>query len=71
MTIESRLVGYARKSKEGGAIKISIDVEAFSESEKTLTDDGREFVSLVMNADKIQEIINGDREVTSVCQIVG
>lgn len=67
---ESTLVGYARKSIGGGALKLSVDVSAFAEAEKYKTGDGREFVQLIANADKITEILAGEREVTSLCQIV-
>jgi len=70
MSTDSKLVGYVRKSKNGGALKLSIDSAAFSEAERYSSSDGREFVSLIANLDKIQEIVEGEREVTSLCQIV-
>lgn len=66
---ESKLVGYVRKSNGGGAIKLSVDVEAFAKAERFSSKDGREFVQLIANADKIEQILAGDREVTSLCQI--
>lgn len=67
---ESTLIGYVRKSKGGGALKLSIDVTAFEKAEKYSSSDGREFVSLIANLDKISQILEGEREVTSLCQIV-
>ena len=67
---ESKLVGYLRKSKGGCALNLSIDAQAFSEAEKFSSRDGREFVSLITNIPKVEEIISGDREVTSICQLV-
>lgn len=69
--VTSQLVGYVRKASDGNTLRLSIDVGAFEKAEKFSTNDGREFVSLVMNPDKVIDIINGEREVTSLCQIVG
>jgi hypothetical protein len=70
MTTQSQLIGYVRKSKGGGALRLSIDAAAFSKAEKYKGSDGREFVSLIVNLDKVQDIIEGEREVTSLCQLV-
>jgi hypothetical protein len=70
MTSRSNLVGYLRKSRNGGALRFSIDAEAFSKAEKYTSSDGREFVSLIANVDKVQDILSGEREVTSLCQLV-
>jgi hypothetical protein len=70
MTTQSQLVGYVRKSKGGGALRLSIDSAAFSKAETYSSADGREFVSLIANVEKVQGIIDGDREVTSLCQLV-
>ena len=68
--MESTLVGYVRKSKAGGALRFSVDVEAFNKAEKYSSNDGREFVALIANVDKVQQILADEREVTSLCQIV-
>ena len=70
MTTKSQLVGYVRKSKSGGALRMSIDAEAFAKAEKVSAKDGRQFVSLVANADKVNQILAGEREVTSLCQLI-
>ena len=67
---ESQLIGYVRKSRNGGALKMSIDASAFEKAERYKSQDGREFVSLIANLDKIGQILEGDREVTSLCQLV-
>ena len=69
MTRKSQLVGYVRKSKSGGALNLSIDAEAFARAEKFAGKDGRQFVSLIANADKVNQILQGAREVTSLCQL--
>jgi hypothetical protein len=70
MTTQSQLIGYVRKSKNGGALQLSIDATAFSKAEKYSSADGREFVSLIANVEKVRDILDGEREVTSLCQIV-
>ena len=66
----SELIGYVRKSKNGQALKISLSVEAFNAAEKYASADGSEYVGLIVNTDRTSKVINGDREVTSVCQLV-
>jgi hypothetical protein len=70
MTTKSQLVGYVRKSKSGGSLNMSIDAEAFARAEKFSGKDGRQFVSLIANANKVSQILVGDREVTSLCQLL-
>ncbi|MBA3046663.1 MAG: hypothetical protein KKH41_05585 [Candidatus Thermoplasmatota archaeon] len=70
MTTKSQLVGYVRKSKSGGALNMSIDADAFAKAEKFACKDGRQFVRLIANADKVGQILEGAREVTSLCQLV-
>ena len=69
MSNESILMGYVRKSKAGGAIRLSIDRKAFMKAQKYQSNDGTDFVPLIINVDKLNQIISGEREVTSVCQI--
>lgn len=63
-------MGYVRKSKGGGALRLSIDAAAFSNAERYKGSDGREFVSLIANVDKVRDILEGEREVTSLCQLI-
>ena len=66
----SNLLGYARKSKAGGALKLSIDVVAFAQAKRFEGKDGHQFVALVINADNLNRVMSGEKEVTSVSQIV-
>jgi hypothetical protein len=66
---ESVLLGYVRKSKAGGAIRLSINRKAFMKAQRYQASDGTDFVPLIINVDKLNQIISGEREVTSVCQI--
>jgi len=70
MTTRSQLVGYIRKYKNGVSLRLTIDVEAFATAAKVEAKDGRQFVNLVCNADKVRQIIEGQREVSSICQLV-
>lgn len=67
---ESELVGYIRRSRSGGALKISISADAFQRSRRYVSQDGHEYVGLVVSLDKVRQVMEGAREVTSVCQIV-
>jgi hypothetical protein len=68
--MESKLIGYIRKSKNGSALTLSLDYETLENAERYTTKDGREYVRLIANLAKLQEIIDGEREVTSICQLV-
>jgi hypothetical protein len=69
--MKNNLIGYIRKSNNGGALRINLDYEALEHAEKYETKDGRQYVGLVANLAKIGEIMDGTREVTSVCQLIG
>lgn len=68
--VQSELVGYVRKSKSGNALKVSISAEAFDSAQRYLSQDGKEYVGLIINLAKVQEILNDTRDVTSVCQVI-
>ena len=68
--MESKLVGYIRKSNDGKALKMSLDVDALEAAERYEAQGGREYISLIANLEKVEEIIEGDREVTSLCYFV-
>jgi len=68
--LESELIGYVRRSNAGGALKINISANAFEKARRYMSQDGSEYVGLVVSLDKVRSVIEGDREVTSVCQLV-
>ena len=68
--MESKLIGYVRKSNNGNALKLNISAEAFEEAQRYTTQDGKEYVNLITNLEKIKEIIDEQREVTSISQIL-
>ena len=67
--MKSDLVGYVRKSKSGNALKLSISSKAFEQAERYTTQKGEEFVRLIVNLARAQDVISGQREVTSICQL--
>ena len=70
MTIEdSKLVGYARRSNQGGAVKISINVDAMKDCETYTTSDGQTYIPLVISMNALEKVIRGERTVTTVSQI--
>ena len=66
---KSTLVGYARKSNAGGAIKLSINTTAFSDCATYVTSDGQAYVPLIIPINALQRVLNGERAVTTVTQI--
>ncbi len=70
MTIEdSKLVGYARRSNQGGAVKISINVDAMKTCETYTTSDGQTYIPLVISMHALEKVIRGERAVTTVSQL--
>ena len=67
---KSNLVGYVRRSNAGGAIKVSINSDAFSDCETYVTSDGREYVPLVISLNALNKVLNGERVVTTISQII-
>ncbi len=66
----SLLVGYVRRSNAGGAVKLSINTNAFGDCETYTTADGQTYVPLVISLDAIRKVIDGDRAVTTVSQLI-
>ena len=67
---KSNLVGYVRISNAGGAIKVSINSDAFSDCETYVTSDGQEYVPLVISLNALNKELNGERVVTTISQII-
>ena len=66
----ARLIGYARKANAGGAIKISINKQAFEDCEAYITSDGQEYIPLVISLHALRKVIDGERAVTTVSQLI-
>ncbi|RJU80613.1 MAG: hypothetical protein DWB99_08300 [Candidatus Poseidoniales archaeon] len=66
----SLLVGYVRKSNAGGALKISINNDAFSDCLTYVTSDGQTYVPLVISLNALNRVIEGERAVTTISQML-
>ena len=67
---KSNLVGYVRKSNAGGAIKVSINSDALSDCNTYVTSDGQEYIPLVISLNALSKVLNGERVVTTISQII-
>ena len=63
-------MGYVRRSNAGGAIKVSIKSDAFSDCETYVTSDGQKYVPLVISLNALNKVLNGERVVTTISQII-
>ena len=63
------LCGYVRKGISENTLRINLSWEALMDAERYVGKDGKEYVSLVANSERIKHIINDEKEVTSVTQI--
>jgi hypothetical protein len=70
MTTESKLMGFVRRSRNGGALKLSVNQNAFDTAEKYKTSDGTEYVGMIINLNRLRNLLNGEQEVTAINQIV-
>ena len=62
----SVLVGYVRKSNAGGALKVSINSDAFSDCSTYVTSDGQTYVPLVVSLNALSKVLQGERAVTTI-----
>ena len=67
---KTNLVGYVRKSNAGGAVKVSINTEAFTECETYVTSDGKEYVPLIISVNALNKVLDGERVVTTISQMI-
>ena len=65
----SVLVGYVRKSNAGGALKVSINSDAFSDCSTYVTSDGQTYVPLVVSLNALTKVLQGERAVTTISQM--
>ncbi|MBT3772201.1 MAG: hypothetical protein HOF90_04810 [Euryarchaeota archaeon] len=68
--MSSLLVGYARRSNAGGALKVSINTSALSDCETYTTSDGQTYVPLVISIGALNKVLAGERAVTTVSQLL-
>ena len=67
---KSELLGFVRRSNNGKALKISINKDAFEKAETYKTQDGQEYVAMVIRLDTIYQLIEGQKDVTNITQIL-
>ena len=53
------LMGFVRKSKNGNALKLSISTEAFDKAQRYTTNDGQEFVAMIIPLSRVQQVLDG------------
>ncbi len=70
MSQEAKLMGFVRRSRNGGAIKLSIADEAFRTAERYKSADGTEYVGMIINLNKLRTLLTGEQEVTAINQLV-
>ena len=66
---EAELMGYVRRSKKGGALNVSVSTDAFARAERYQTQDGKEYVGMIINLSSVQDLLEGRKEVTGISQI--
>lgn len=66
----STLMGYVRRSRNGGALSVSVAEDAFEQAERYETADGTKYVGMIINLNKLRNILAGDQEVTNISQLV-
>ena len=64
--IPTTLAGYVRR--EGGLIKVSINVDAFNDCVAYTTSDEQNYVALEINLSRLNEILSGERAVATIVQ---
>ena len=62
------LVGWARQSQAGGALKISLHQETIGSCHTYTTADGTEYVPLVISIAALRRVLEGQQTVTTVSQ---
>ena len=67
---KSELLGYVRRSNNGKALKLSVNAEAFNKAERYTTQDGQEYVAMIIRLDSIYQLIEGQKDVTNITQIL-
>ena len=64
------LIGYARKADDKYIVKLSINKQAFDDSEVFTTSDGQQYVSLAIGIRQIERILSGEQSVCTISQII-
>jgi hypothetical protein len=68
--VDGRLMGFARRTRRGGAIKLSIHRDSFLSANAYKSKTGDDYVELIINLSSLRQVLSGEKEVTSVVQLV-
>lgn len=63
-------MGYVRRSNNGGALKVSVSEDAFEKAQRYQTQDGKSYVGMIINLNKLRNLLAGEQEVTNISQLV-
>lgn len=67
--VEAGIVGFIRKGKEGEYLILAIEEDAFNDSPKYEAHTGARFVKIEVRRDRVEEIIEGERQVAALYSI--
>lgn len=67
---KTNLVGYVRRSNAGGAVKVSINTDAFSDCNTYVTSDGQQYVPLIISLNSLNKVLLGEKAVTTISQFI-
>ena len=65
---QTALMGYARKSKAGGAVRLSLAADSLKKAKKVEGKDGKKYLNMIINVEKLNGVMNGEREFAPVVQ---
>jgi len=69
MNNETKLMGYVRRSNNGGAIKVSISEQAFAGAKRYEGANGEKYVGMIINLNKLRGLLSGEKDVTAISQL--
>ena len=67
---EVKLMGYARKGNNGNVLKVNLSMEAIRNAEVYTGVDGQDYLPLTIRGERVQDILEGVKEVTCVTQFL-
>ncbi|PKK86076.1 MAG: hypothetical protein CVT48_02710 [Thermoplasmata archaeon HGW-Thermoplasmata-1] len=67
---KAKLVGYARSTKSGNAVRISIEENAFGEAKKYETKDGKRYAGFIINLERLKAAMNGERGYAEISELI-
>ena len=70
MVVKSNLMGFVRRSNNGGALKVSVSKDAFESANRYTSADGTEYVGMIIRLNRLRNILSGEQEVTNICQLL-